>query len=148
VRSLQVQTWPQFQKRADTASLTALSRSASSRMMNGAFPPSSSETGVMPCAAAARISRPARTEPVTVTSDVSGWRTSASPTTVPAPVTTLTTPAGTPACSTMRASASADSGVSSCGLSTIALPAMIAGATLRAKIAAGKFHGTMPATTP
>ena len=89
------------------------------------------------CAAAARISRPARTEPVTVTTSVRGLRTSASPTARPAPVTTLTTPAGTPASSIRRASASAASGVSSCGLRTMALPAMIAGATLRAKLAAG-----------
>ena len=148
MRSLQVQTCPQFQKRASTALLTAASRSASSITMSGALPPSSSETTVMFSAAAARIARPARTEPVTVTMRVIGCRTSASPTTVPAPVTTLTTPSGTPACAQMRASASEDSGVSSCGLMTIALPAMIAGATLRANSAAGKFHGMIPATTP
>ena len=88
-------------------------------------------------AAAAKISRPPRTEPVTVTIWVMGWRTRASPTTLPAPVTTLTTPGGTPASSMIPASASAASGVSSCGLRTMALPDMIAGATFLAKSAAG-----------
>jgi hypothetical protein len=137
VRSLQVQTCPQFQSRASTARAAAVSTSASSSTMNGALPPSSSETTVMFSAEAARISLPARTEPVTVTSWVIGWRTSASPATRPAPVTTLTTPGGTPASSHRRARARALRGVSSCGFSTMVLPAMIAGATLRANSAAG-----------
>ena len=105
--------------------------------MNGAFPPSSNETGVMFSAAAARISRPPRTEPVMLTILVVGWRTSASPAVRPAPVTTFTTPPGTPASAMIPAMASAVSGVSSCGLRTMALPAMMAGATFLAKSAAG-----------
>jgi hypothetical protein len=68
---------------------------------------------------------------------VMGLRTSASPITLPAPVTTFTTPGGTPASSTILASARAVSGVSSCGLRTMELPAMMAGATFLAKSAAG-----------
>ena len=46
------------------------------------------------------------------------------------------------------ATASAESGVCSAGLSTIVQPAASAGAALRVIIAAGKFHGVMPAVTP
>ena len=46
------------------------------------------------------------------------------------------------------ASASALSGVSLAGFSTTVQPAAIAGATLRAIIRAGKFHGVIAATTP
>src|SRR3954447_8070044 len=148
VRSLHVQTWPQFHTRASTARRAASSTSASWNTMNGALPPSSSDTGMIFSAAWARISRPARVEPVTVTMDVTGCSTRPRPTVRPSPVTTLTSPAGTPASSHTRASARGASGVTSDGLSTIALPAMSAGPTLRAKIAAGKFHGMMATTTP
>ena len=60
----------------------------------GFLPPSSSTTGLMPGAAAARILRPVSTEPVKVMPRTSGWRTSASPASSPKPVTTLTTPGG------------------------------------------------------
>ena len=50
------------------ASSTALSRSASSKIMNGDLPPSSSETGFKLLLAAARItSRPTSVEPVKLT---------------------------------------------------------------------------------
>ena len=49
-----------------------------------------------------------------------------------------------PSCAT----ASAESGVCSAGFSTIVQPAASAGAALRVGIAAGKFHGVMPAVTP
>ncbi len=116
--------------------------------MNGALPPSSSDTGMIFSAVWARISRPARVEPVTVTIAVTGCSTSAFPTVRPRPVTTFTRPAGTPASSHTRASAIGASGVTSDGLRTMALPAIRAGPTLRAKIAAGKFHGMIATTTP
>ena len=40
------------------------------------------------------------------------------------------------------------SGVCSAGLSTTVLPAVIDGMILKAAMVSGKFHGTMPATTP
>ena len=40
------------------------------------------------------------------------------------------------------------SGVCSAGFSTIVQPAASAGAALRVGIAAGKFHGVMPAVAP
>ena len=44
--------------------------------------------------------------------------------------------------------ASAQSGVSAAGLTTMVQPAASAGATLRVIMAIGKFHGAIAATTP
>ncbi|VBM08868.1 Uncharacterised protein [Burkholderia pseudomallei] len=65
-----------------------------------------------------------------------------------APVTTLNTPAGTPASSASSASLSAVSGVSGDGLSTTVHPAASAGTSFQTAIISGKFHGTIAATTP
>ena len=58
-------------------------------------------------------------------------------------VSTLRTPAGSPASSRIFASASIDSGVCCAGLITIVQPAAIAGPILRVPIAIGKFHGVI-----
>ena len=58
------------------------------------------------------------------------------------------TPGGRPASSASFATASAVSGVCSAGFNTIVQPAASAGAALRVTIAAGKFHGVIPAVTP
>ena len=60
----------------------------------------------------------------------------------------LSTPFGKPARSASSASASAENGVCSAGLSTTVQPTARPGATLRVIIALGKFHGVMAATTP
>jgi hypothetical protein len=64
------------------------------------------------------------------------------------PVTTFSTPAGTPASTASRAMARAHSGVSAAGLTTTVQPAARAGPTLRVIMAIGKFHGAMAAQTP
>ena len=64
------------------------------------------------------------------------------------PVTTFSTPAGTPASTARRAMASAQSGVSAAGLTTTVQPEARAGPTLRVIMAIGKFHGAMAAQTP
>ena len=64
------------------------------------------------------------------------------------PVTTLKTPAGSPARSPSSASASAEKGVAVAGLTTIVQPAASAGPALRVIMAAGKFHGVIAAQTP
>ena len=61
---------------------------------------------------------------------------------------TFKTPVGTPASTASLATASAHSGVSSDGLTTIVQPAASALLTLRVIIAIGKFHGVIAATTP
>ncbi len=86
-------------------------------------------------AAAAATARPARTLPVSETCATEGWAASAAPAPGP-PQTTLSTPGGsTPASSS--AVRTVDAGVSSEGLSTIVLPAAIAGAHFQAAIMNG-----------
>ena len=115
-----------------TPSTTACSRSASSRITFGDLPPSSRDTGLTDCAASSDTRLPARVEPVKLTMSVSGCETSASPTTVPGPVTRLNTPAGRPTASQISASTKALSGTTSLGLSATVHPAASAGATLLA----------------
>src|SRR5947209_6144919 len=55
---------------------------------------------------------------------------------------------GSWAWSKIAARASAERGVVELGFTTIALPAINAGATLRATMAEGKFQGVMPTQTP
>ena len=63
-------------------------------------------------------------------------------------MTTLNTPAGRPASSKTRASATTDAGVSLAGLITMVFPAMSAAIDFHAGIAIGKFHGVTRAQTP
>ena len=74
--------------------------------------------------------------------------TIAAPQPAPLPVTTLNTPSGMPAWVASSATRSRVSGVVSEGLMTIEQPAARAGMTFHMPIISGKFHGTMPATTP
>ncbi len=64
------------------------------------------------------------------------------------PVTTLKTPAGSPARSPSSARASAERGVSDEGCATTVQPAARAAAALRVIIAEGKFQGVTMPTTP
>jgi hypothetical protein len=63
-------------------------------------------------------------------------------------LTTLRTPAGTPASCASTHSARADMGVSSAGLIVAVQPAAKAGPSLRVIIAEGKFHGVTKAAGP
>ncbi len=93
--------------------------------------------------------RPTSVEPVKVSLRTPGFSQNSLP--IPAasvPVTTDSSPAGNAAHSARTASASADSGVSSAGLTTAAQPAAKAGAILRVIMALGKFHGVIAAATP
>jgi len=92
--------------------------------------------------------RPIAVEPVNATRSTPGCLSSASPATDPVPVTTLTTPSGTPARCSSVAMNSADSGVSSAGLCTTTLPAASAGAIFELDRMSGKLNGVIAATTP
>jgi hypothetical protein len=127
-----LQVWPELRKHLATPSVTASSRSASSRITLGDFPPSSSDTGLTAWAASSETRRPARVDPVKLTVSVPGCETIASPTTGPVPVTRLKTPPGSPTASHASARANAFSGTTSLGFSTTVQPAAIAGATLLA----------------
>ena len=80
---------------------------------------------------------PARVEPVKEIILTSRWVISASPTSGPSPVTTLTTPSGMPARCAASAKATEVVGVSSEGLRTIVLPAAMAGRIFQAAICSG-----------
>ena len=64
------------------------------------------------------------------------------------PLTTLSTPAGSPASINSSASRIGTDGSRSDGLRMKALPQAIAGANFHIGIMAGKLNGVMPATTP
>ena len=99
-------------------------------------------------AASSMIRRPTSVEPVNDTLRTNGCVTSASPRVEPAPGSTCSTPAGSPAAWASSPSLSAVSGDSDAGLSTTQLPAASAGAAFQQAIGYGKFHGTTAATTP
>ena len=64
------------------------------------------------------------------------------------PLTTLSTPAGSPASRKSSAMRSGTPGSRSEGLRMKALPQASAGAAFQSGIMAGKLKGVMPATTP
>ncbi len=94
------------------------------------------------------MAAPVRVEPVNVTLEIFGWRTSASPVVRPSPCTTLKMPAGMPARIASSARCSTENGVISEGFRTTALPAASAGAIFHDAITSGKFHGAMAPITP
>ena len=117
--------------------------------MNGALPPSSSETFFSVPELSFMISLPTSVEPVTETFRTIGLVQSSLPTVdADEEVSTFSTPFGMPARSASSASASAESGVSFAGLITEVQPTAIAGPTLRVIMAIGKFHGVIAAVTP
>ena len=112
------------------------------------FPPISRCSRLKVGAQATEIPRPTSVEPVKETTRTSLCETRGSPTARPDPVTTFQTPAGRPASSKTRASATTDAGVSVAGLITTVLPAMSAAMPFQAGIAIGKFQGVTSAQTP
>ena len=142
------QSWPALPNTAIGAAAAACSRSASAKITFADLPPSSSVTRLIVSAALAAIRRPTSVEPVKATLATSGCSTMRSPTTRPCPTTTLNTPSGMPASTTIRSSSTAVSGVSSAGLSTTVLPAASAGPSFHEAIASGKFQGVISPTTP
>jgi hypothetical protein len=93
------------------------------------------------------ISLPISVEPVNATFSTSGCAVMAAPAVWPYPVRRLTTPSGTPASWISRLSRSAESGVSSAGLTTMLQPAASAGASLAQALKMGPFHGKIRPTT-
>src|SRR5690242_6872472 len=90
---------------------------------------------------------PVAEDPVNVTLSTPGCATRAAPV-APAPVTTLSTPGGSPASNASRAKANVEAGVCSAGLAMKVQPAASAGASLLANRNSGLFQGRMAATTP
>ena len=119
--------------------------------MNGALPPSSSESFFRVGAHCSISLMPTPVEPVNDNLRTMGLAHSSAPTSRERSASagsTLNSPAGMPARSASTASASALNGVCGAGLSTMAQPAANAGPALRVIIAAGKFQGVIAAVTP
>ena len=148
MRELAAQTCPWFRKLPVISPSITHAGSASFSTMAGFLPPSSSVTPVSVSAAARAICLPVAVEPVKLTLAMRGCEVSAAPQTAPLPVTTLNTPSGIPASLASSATRNRVSGVVSDGLITMEQPAASAGITFHMPIISGKFHGTIPATTP
>ena len=91
---------------------------------------------------------PVAVEPVTETMSTRVLSRIAWPTTLPRPVTTLTTPAGTPACCNRAHSMAVVPLVASAGLTTAVQPAARMKGRRSERMKKGKFHGVMTPTTP
>src|SRR5260370_37111097 len=89
--------WPVLRKHPRTPSVTAFSRSASSRIMLADLPPSSWVTRFTVGAAAEATATPARVHPVKETRATAGFDAIADPTVRPSPFTVLKAPPRTPA---------------------------------------------------
>ena len=142
-----MQVCPVAPKMPASAPTSARSKSASLNTMLGDFPPSSSVTGLRLAAAAQAMARPTPGLPVKLILSTAGLAVSAAPT-APAPVSTCTTPAGKPACSTSRAISSVVTLACSLGFTITQLPAARAAGRVFVRIATGLFHAVMQATTP
>ncbi len=93
--------------------------------MPAAFPPSSRCMGLGPAPAA--MLRPTDVEPVKEIIEMSAWEARTSPISLPGPVITLSTPAGSPASSKTRANRTRGIGASDGALATTVFPAASAG---------------------
>ena len=143
-----MQLCPPLRNFASIAPVTAASRSASPKTMKGALPPSSSSGRTTRSLALLMIRRPTSVEPVKLTTRTAGWASSVSVTSAAGPCTRLTTPGGIPASSRQRIISTTASGAFSEARATTGQPAARAGASLRAWMETGKFHGVRLATTP
>ncbi len=104
------QSWPQLSNTAYGAAAANASRSASANTMLGLLPPSSRLTFFTVVEAARRICCPVAVSPVNAIFPIPGCDAIASPTTGPGPVTTFSTPGGSPASSASSPSRIAVSG--------------------------------------
>ena len=143
-----LQDWPELLNMCMTPPVTALARSASSRMTFGDLPPSSWLTRFTVGAARLATSTPARVEPVNEIMSMLGCSAMAAPTSGPRPLIRLNTPFGTPASRRISAKINAEDGVNSEGLRIMVQPAASAGATLQVIWFKGQFHGVIMPTTP
>src|SRR5260370_2706487 len=117
-RFAQTQVWPVFLYLEARAPSTAASRSASSKTMKGALPPSSMEVFLTVFEHCSSSTLPTAVEPVNVTLRTIGLEVISPPIAAELPVRTLKTPLGIPARSPSSAIASAEYGVAVAGLQT------------------------------
>ena len=132
----------------EIAPVSALSRSASSKTINGALPPSSNVSFFTVLADSLIRIFPTSVEPVKLTFLTRLERINCLPISSASPVMIFTTPAGSLACWQSSARNRAERGVSGAGFPINVQPAAKAAAILRVSIAIGKFQGVIAATTP
>src|SRR5688572_2247398 len=149
MRLAQTQVWPALRNFDAITCCTAAGTSASAHTMNGAWPPSSSETRFTVRAAFSYSFIPTSVLPVNVSLRTRASAKNTSDTAAgSAVVSTWNTSGGPPASTHSCSSRIAVSGDCSAGFNTTVQPAASAGATLRVTIAAGKFHGVTAYTGP
>src|ERR1700712_4181260 len=147
IRVSAAHSWPLLPMTPLTRPGTVSSSGASGRTMAGDLPPSSRLYRRMRNPHDAAILAPTAVDPVKLTLSTPGWSVSSSPVEAP-PLTTLTTPSGSPASSMACVSTPNSSGASGAGLRTTVQPAASAGPSFKAAMNSGVFHGTMATTTP
>ena len=141
-------TWPSCRNTPIIALGTAISISASGKMMFGDLPPSSSDTRLRFPAEACRISLPTSVEPVKATLSMSrmfGDRASGAGAEAGDDIDDAV---GQTGFQDQLAEPSAVSGVCSAGFRITVLPHASAGASFQAAISSGKFHGMIWPQTP
>ena len=150
IRLAQTQVWPELRNLHAIAPLTAVSRSASSKTMKGALPPSSKDSFFSVSEDCFINSFPTPVDPVNDTFRTVGLDVRASPTSAVffRALTKFTTPFGIPAREANSAMARDVKGVSPGDLQTTVHPAAMAGPIFRVIIAAGKFHLNALISTP
>src|SRR6266567_7338315 len=111
MRLAQTQVWPALRYFEAIAPLTAASMSASSKTMNGALPPSSSDNFLTVPAHCSISNLPTSVEPVKVNLRTIGLEVISPPISLEPPVTHEKTPFGTPARSASSHKANAEIGV-------------------------------------
>ncbi|MNT23845.1 hypothetical protein D3C72_1592860 [compost metagenome] len=126
-----MQTWPALRNLANASSLAAASRSASSKINTGAWPPSSMVAFFMCWPASAAKCLPTRVEPVNEILRMVGCGIRYSEISAGVPYTSAITPAGTPASAKALISSAGEAGVSSGPLTMIEQPAASAADSLR-----------------
>ena len=132
----------------NTVASRARSRSASAKTTTGFLPPSSKCTRLRVSAPWRMMARPVRVSPTKPMALTSGCSVRARPVVSPMPLTTLTTPGGTPASWTSSARRMAVTGLHSAGLCTTVQPAASAGAIFHVLSMKGVFQGVMMPTGP
>src|SRR5277367_4677689 len=143
-----MQTWPALRYLLDVITLTATSRSASSKTITGACPPSSMVTRFICKPASAASFFPTAVDPVKEIFRITGCGIKYSEMSDGTPKTRFTAPATTPAREKASTSAAQGPGVSSGPLRIIEQPEASAMLILRTAWLIGKFQGENAATGP
>ena len=142
------QLWPLAPKIPAIDPFTALSISASSKTINGDFPPNSKETSAKFSAEFLITCLAVAGPPVKLILWTRGWVVSVLPHGSPWPEIIFTTPGGNPASSITLPNSNIAAEACSEAFKTTVLPAAKAGPILTATKNNCEFHGTMAATTP